>query len=222
MNKFELIIFDCDGVLVDSELIANQVFAKILEDECGLFFSLDDMYEHFVGHSAIQCMEILEEMLGTKPPDCVPIRYRKEIDAALAASVAPVSGIERALARLSLPCCVASSGSHEKMHMTLGKTNLLRRFEGRLHSTSDVDRGKPAPDIYRHAAQRMGDFEPGRCLVIEDSPPGVEAGVAAGMVVFGFAERMKEDRLIEAGAHHIFKHMGNLADEILRYKHSGL
>jgi HAD superfamily hydrolase (TIGR01509 family) len=220
VDNFELVIFDCDGVLVDSERIANEVFAKALKEECGLSLSLDDMFDTFVGRSSNQCLEIIEGMLGSKPPTGLEIRYKNYIDKALKESVTAVNGIERALAEISIPYCVASGGSYEKMRTTLGKTNLLESFEGKLHSTSDVDREKPFPDIYLHAAKRMGCSEPSKCLVIEDSPTGVEGGVAAGMVVFGYAEVMKAERLIESGAHHTFSKMGDLASEIAIYERS--
>jgi len=219
LHSFELIIFDCDGVLVDSERIANQVFARILKKECGLSYSLADMFETFVGRSSLQCMEIIEQQMGTAPPAGLETRYKQDINDVLAASVTAVQGIEQTLAEISIPYCVASSGSHDKMRLTLGKTQLLKYFEGKLHSSSDVKRGKPFPDIYLHAAHNMGCNDPGRCLVIEDSPPGIEGGVAAGMVVFGFAELMDEQRLIQAGAHHTFKDMRRLTDEISNYTH---
>ena len=103
MNEFELIIFDCDGVLVDSERIANEVFAKILNEECGFSLSLDDMFEIFVGHSSQQCVEIIEEMLGAKPPVGLEERYKNEINQALRLSVLPVNGIEKALSEISIP-----------------------------------------------------------------------------------------------------------------------
>ena len=218
MSKIELVIFDCDGVLVDSERIANQVFAKILNEECGFSLSLDDMFETFVGRSSTQCMKIIEKMLNAKPPPQLETRYQNDINKALQASVTAVNGIEQALTEISIPYCVASSGSYEKMHATLGKTKLLERFEGKLHSTADVARGKPYPDIYLHAARNMGCVAPYKCLVIEDSPLGVEGGVAAGMVVFGFAELMKEEKLIAAGAHHTFRDMSKLAYEIEAYE----
>ena len=96
------------------------------------------------------------------------------------------------------------------MELTLGKTNLQRFFGANIFSTSDVARGKPFPDIYLHAAQSMGVFEPGRCLVIEDSPVGVTGAVAAEMTVFGFADLMPSDKLIAAGAHHVFTEMNQL------------
>jgi len=219
LNSFDLIIFDCDGVLVDSERVANQVLARILKEECGLSYSLAEMFETFVGRSMQQCMEIIEQQMGTTPPAGLKTRFKQDINNVLAASVTAVQGIEQALAEISIPYCVASSGSHHKMRLTLGKTQLLKHFEGKLHSSSDVKRGKPFPDIYLHAAQNMGYKDPSRCLVIEDSPPGIQGGVAAGMVVFGFAELMDEQRLIQAGAHHTFTDMRRLTDEISHYTH---
>ena len=211
---FELVIFDCDGVLVDSERLANQVFADILNEECGLSLTLTDMFQTFVGHSSSQCMDIIETMIGRKPPNGLKERYETEINSALKSSVKKVAGIEKALAEISIPYCVASSGSHDKMRTTLGSTNLLHYFDGKIHSTSDVTQGKPFPDIYLHAAKRMGVTTASKCLVIEDSPIGVQGGVSAGMAVFGYAELMDKTRLIDAGAHHVFTDMALLSEEI--------
>ena len=218
MASFDLVIFDCDGVLVDSERIANEVFAKVLNEECGFTLELSDMFEIFVGHSLEQCMQIIEKMLGAKPPAGLQQRYTNEINAALDESVTAVAGIEQALAQLTIPYCVASSGSHEKMHITLGRAKLLELMAGKLHSTADVARGKPFPDIFLHAARTMGVTDSRRCLVIEDSPVGVAGGVAAGMVVFGFAQLMPAQRLVAAGAHHTFNDMAKLAHEISAYQ----
>lgn len=214
MKDFELIIFDCDGVLVDSERIANEVFAKILNEECGFSFSLDDMFQIFVGHSASQCHAIIKEMLGKEPPPQIEQRYKDEIGHVLATSVEAVTGIEKALNEIKTPYCVASSGSHEKMHTTLGRTKLLHYFDGNINSTSDVENGKPSPDIYLNAAAKMGVSDPAKCLVIEDSPLGVTGGVAADMTVFGYSELVDKNKLIEAGAHHTFDNMYKLASEI--------
>lgn len=222
MSNFDLIIFDCDGVLVDSERIANEVFAQILFEECGLSFTLDDMFDTFVGHSSEQCMEIIEQKLGSKPPRGLKSHYKHEIKKALNESVKSVNGIEKVLAEITIQYCVASSGSHEKMKTTLGKTNLLRFFEGKLFSTSDVARGKPNPDIYLHAAKNMGHIDPNKCLVIEDSPLGVKGAVAAGMFVFGYAELMDKDKLIQAGAHHTFNEMKKLPATIYSYNQFAL
>jgi HAD superfamily hydrolase (TIGR01509 family) len=112
-------------------------------------------------------------------------------------------GIEDALDRLGVPFCVASSGDHEKMNITLGITGLLPRFAGRIFSVTQVARGKPAPDVYLFAARQLG-AEPSACLVVEDTPPGVQAGVAAGMTVFGYCAHTPEQKLKAAGAHRTF------------------
>jgi HAD superfamily hydrolase (TIGR01509 family) len=209
-DRFDLVIFDCDGVLVDSERVANEVFAHVLEEVCGLRFSLEDMFDTFVGHSRVQCLRKIEQITGKPAPPELDRRYQQDINAALAQSVQAIDGIEAVLAELHLPRCVASSGSHEKMRMTLGKTGLMRHFEGRIFSTGDVERGKPHPDIYLHAARSMGVADPARCVVVEDSPIGVTGAVAAGMRVFGFAELMPAERLRAAGAHHVFERMSEL------------
>ena len=214
----ELIIFDCDGVLVDSERLANEVFAGVLEEVCGLQFTLQDMFDTFVGHSRLQCLEKIEALIGEPPPDELDRRYQQDINQALAQSVVAIDGIETVLEQLSLPCCVASSGSHEKMQMTLGKTGLIDYFSGNIFSTSDVERGKPHPDIYLHAAASMGVDDPARCLVIEDSPIGVTGAVAAEMKVFGFAELMPAHRLQASGAHLVFERMRDLPELIARHR----
>lgn len=209
-HAFDLIIFDCDGVLVNSEEVANKVFANVLLEVCGIEFTLDDMFDTFVGHSRAQCLEKIEALMGAPPPPELDQRYQEDINAALAESVQAIEGIETVLKALQLPYCVASSGSHDKMQMTLGKTGLIDFFDGKIFSTSDVERGKPHPDIYLHAAATMGSHDPARCLVIEDSPIGVTGAVSAGMQVFGFAELMPAHKLEASGAHRIFANMHDL------------
>ena len=211
---FELVIFDCDGVLVNSEKVANEVFADVLLQVCGLEFTLEDMFDNFVGHSRLQCLQKIEAILGEPPPAELDQRYQEDINLALKDSVAAIEGIESVLTDLALPYCVASSGSHDKMKLTLGKTGLMDFFDGNIFSTSEVERGKPHPDIYLHAAATMGGYQPERCLVIEDSPIGVTGAVAAGMRVFGFAELMPAHKLKASGAHLVFDHMHDLPDLI--------
>jgi len=121
-------------------------------------------------------------------------RYLDALFAAFEAQLTPVPGIAQALDVIALPDCVASSSSHEKMRFALGHTGLLDRFDGRLFSATEVAEGKPAPDLFLHAAAAMG-WEPGECAVVEDSPAGVTAGLAAGMTVFGYAGRTPAARL---------------------------
>jgi len=213
-DPFALVIFDCDGVLVNSEKVANEVFAEVLLQVCGLEFTLEDMFDTFVGHSRLQCLQKIEAILGEPPPAELDQRYQEDINLALKDSVAAIEGIESVLRELALPYCVASSGSHDKMKLTLGKTGLIDFFDGNIFSTSEVERGKPHPDIYLHAAAAMGGYRPERCLVVEDSPIGVSGAVAAGMQVFGFAELMPAHKLKASGAHLVFDHMPDLPDLI--------
>ena len=185
MHPLELVIFDCDGVLVDSERVTNRVFAEML-NELGLPVTLDDMFARFVGHSMTQCLDLIADMLGHLPPTNFVDEYRTRTRAALQSELVATPGVEDALDRIRLPYCVASSGDHEKMRTTLGITGLWPRFEGRLFSVTEVPRGKPFPDVFLFAASRLG-VNPSACAVVEDTPVGVTAGVAAGMTVFGYA-----------------------------------
>jgi HAD superfamily hydrolase (TIGR01509 family) len=205
MRNFDLVIFDCDGVLVDSELITNRVFSQML-GEIGLHFTLDEMFERFVGRSMATCLDIISALRGAPVPADFVDTCRERTARALQDRLIAVDGIREAVEVLPIPYCVASSGDHDKMRMTLGVTRLLDLFEGKLFSATQVPRGKPFPDVYLYAAERNG-VDPRRCAVVEDSPIGVEAGVAAGMTVFGYAKLMKADRLAAAGASVIFDDM---------------
>ncbi len=202
---FDLVIFDCDGVLVDSERLQNEVFIAMLR-EIGIEITLDGMFEQFVGHSMAYCMALVERMLGhAPPPDFLP-RLQQRTFAAFRDGLQPVDGIVEALDRIALPTCVASGGDHEKIRFTLGMTGLWPRFEGRIFSVVDVPRAKPSPDVYLHAAATMG-MAPSRCAVVEDTPVGVTAAVAAGMTVFGYARLTPRAALAAAGAHRLFEDM---------------
>ena len=208
MQNYELVIFDCDGVLVDSERITNRIFCSMLND-LGLNVTLRDMFEHFVGHSMEQCIQIMTDMLGKAPPDTFLPELWQRCQEALASEVTPMAGVEAVLAELDIPYCVASSGDHAKIRLTLGTTGLLEQFEGRIFSVVDVERPKPFPDVFLLAASTHR-VAPSRCVVIEDTPTGVRAGVAAGMKVCGFAANTPRHRLEEAGAHIVFDDMGEL------------
>lgn len=205
MPSYQLIIFDCDGVLVDSERITNQVFVEML-NALGLPLTLEDMFEQFVGRSMSQCMEKITTLLGRAPPEDFLTNYRARTTAALASQLKPVPGIEAALDAIALPWCVASSGEHAKMRTTLGVTGLLPRFAGRIFSVTEVAHPKPSPDIFLHAARQCG-AAPADCVVVEDTPTGVAAGVAAGMTVLGYCALTPAHRLRDAGAHQVFDSM---------------
>jgi len=208
MKDFKLIIFDCDGVLVDSELITNRVFAAML-NELGIAVTLADMFEKFVGRSMAQCCDLITGLLGRDLPRDFVEQYQIRTKAVLESELKPVPGIEAALDAIKAPYCVASSGSHEKMTTTLGITGLLPKFQGKLFSVTEVARGKPAPDVFLYVASKFG-VAPSACAVIEDTPSGVAAGVAAGMTVYGYCALTPPHRLAEAGAHCTFSSMAEL------------
>ena len=183
-HPFDLVIFDCDGVLVDSERIAVRIDAIVLS-RLGWELSEAEILERFVGRSDAHMVSEIEAHLG-RPLDAgwdeefVPLYHE-----ALAADLEPVDGIAEALDAISTPTCVASSSTHERLQFTLGLTGLLERFDGRIFSATEVENGKPAPDLFLHAAARLG-ADPARCAVVEDSRYGVEAARAAGMRAFGY------------------------------------
>jgi len=183
------VIFDCDGVLVDTELLANRAFAAAL-NRAGLPWSVEQTMRRLVGRSMKSCVTIVESELGHPLPADFLSRLQEETFAAFrAAPVQPVPGIVSLLQWLEaekIPYCVASSGEIEKMRLTLGLTGLLQRFEGRMFSAAMVARGKPFPDLFLHAARGIG-ADPADCTVIEDAVPGVEAAVAAGMRALAYA-----------------------------------
>lgn len=194
----DLVIFDCDGVLVDSEPISNRALAKTL-GKIGWEIGFEETVDRFLGRSMASCLAIIEGRMGESVPEWFEEEYRREMFAGFDRDLTTVPGIEAALDAIELPVCVASSGDHEKIARNLRKTGLLSRFEGRIFSATEVARGKPAPDLFLHAAEKMG-AEPRRCIVIEDGVPGVQAAVAARMRVLGFAALVPADALKEAGA----------------------
>jgi HAD superfamily hydrolase (TIGR01509 family) len=210
MQRLELVIFDCDGVLVDSELITNSVFAAML-GELGLPITVDYLFENFVGRTMQHCWREVAVMLGREVPTALREEFQRRSLAALQTQVKAVRGVEALLDSLHVPYCVASSGGHEKMAATLGATGLLPRFRNRVFSATEVAHGKPAPDIFLYAAAKCG-VEPAFCAVIEDSPAGVVAGVTAGMRVYGYSAFTPAERLRAAGALATFTDMARLPE----------
>jgi len=206
----ELIIFDCDGVLVDSERITNRVFADMLAG-IGLPLGIDYLFEHFVGRSMQHCWQEIGRLLGHEVPAAFRDEFQLRSLAALRADVQPVPGVVAVLDSLPVPCCVASSGGHDKMTATLGATGLLPRFRDRMFSATEVPNGKPAPDIFLYAAAKLC-VEPQRCVVIEDSSAGVRAGVTAGMRVYGYSAHTSAQQLLSAGAEATFNDMVRLPE----------
>ncbi|MGV9695029.1 HAD family hydrolase [Streptomyces sp. NPDC003470] len=210
--RYELILFDNDGVLVDSEPISNRLLAAHLT-ELGHPTSYEDSLRDYMGSAMHRVHDLVLERSGRPLPEDFDDVFHRRVFAAFERALEPVPGVVGVLEKLAadeVPYCVASSGSHERIRVGHRKTGLDRWFDdARIFSAEDVGRGKPAPDLFLHAAERMG-VAPERCLVIEDSALGVRAAVAAGMDVYGFTGMTPAERL--TGATRLFGDMGELAD----------
>lgn len=208
-----LVIFDCDGVLVDTEQIANRLLARVLAEE-GYPVTYEESRRLFVGKTMEAVSAHVEGATG-RPMRADWVDYiRNETLKAFAGGVEAVSGVRDVLETLQargVPFCVASSGKFEKMRFTLGSSGLLPLVENVLFSAEQVGRGKPAPDLFLFAAKSMG-YAPSACVVIEDSVPGVQAAVAAGMPVLGYAGDPHTDAAgLESEGAHVFHDMSALS-----------
>ncbi|MEW2371939.1 HAD family hydrolase [Streptomyces sp. NPDC006656] len=208
IKPIELVIFDCDGVLVDSERIAARVQVA-LGAELGWPITADEVVDRFIGRSHAAIREQVAARLGEDTAATWSERFEQLHREAVDAEIGPVEGLPEALDALALPTCVASSGSHDKMRHTLGRTGLYERFAGRIFSATEVAHGKPAPDLFLHAARQMG-ADPATCLVIEDSQPGVRAARAAGMRSFGYAGGLTPAERLEGPDTTVFYDMREL------------
>jgi HAD superfamily hydrolase (TIGR01509 family) len=198
----ELVIFDCDGVLVDSESISNRVLAEMLTVE-GLPTTLVQSRRDYQGLLLGEIVAVVEQRLGRSLPEDWQERFESERDAAFARELEPVAGAPQAVASVraaGLAACVASQGKPQKIRLSLELTGLRELFaEQELFSAYSVARGKPHPDLFLHAAEAMG-FDPPGCVVVEDTASGVTAAVSAGMRVIGYGADSDELALRRAGA----------------------
>lgn len=181
---FDLVIFDCDGVLVDSEVISCQAHADVLSAS-GYPITAAQVFDRFLGRSAKQARVEVEAELGRALPEDFTARLQERLFRAFEADLKAVIGITQALDAIDIPVCVASSGSHERMRVSLGAVRLYERFAPHIYSSSQVAHGKPAPDLFLFAAAQM-KADPAACVVVEDSVAGIRGAVAAGMTVLGF------------------------------------
>ena len=198
---FGLVIFDCDGVLVDSERLSIRV-DKVFLDRLGWPMDEAEIVERFVGRSDADMRAEIEGHLGRPIPPDVDAEFDRVYRETLEAELQPVEGIVEALDAVvgaGMPVCVASSGGHAKIRRSLALTGLAGYFGDRIFSALDVEHGKPAPDLFLHAAATI-DVAPDDCAVVEDSAFGVEATLAAGMRAFGYAGGVTPaDRLARPG-----------------------
>ncbi|MEV5432793.1 HAD family hydrolase [Streptomyces sp. NPDC052701] len=209
--RYDLVIFDNDGVLVDSEPLANAVLAGYLT-ELGHPTTYEESLRDYMGGSVHRIHDTLRERHGVELPGEFDEELLARTLAAFERELRPVAGVEEVLGGLrdgGVAYCVASSARHARIRFSHRTTGLDRWFEdGRVFSAEDVGRGKPAPDLFLHAAAVLG-VAPERCVVVEDSPLGVQAALAAGMDVYGYTAMTPAARL--TGATHLFADMGELA-----------
>jgi len=210
--NYKLVIFDCDGVLVDSEAIGNRFISEALT-LAGIPISAEGALSKFLGGKLTQIKEDAEKQLGFQlSANWVDEIYEKQFSE-FRRSLKSINGIEHVLDVLegiNIPVCVGSNGPFNKMEVSLGVTNLKDRFLGRIFSADQVERPKPAPDLYLYCADQMG-VRPQHCLVIEDSPRGASAGVAAGMSVFGYSGGEDSSALKKVGCTKVFDTMQEIA-----------
>jgi HAD superfamily hydrolase (TIGR01509 family) len=214
-----LIIFDCDGVLVDSEIIAHTLLAQMMTD-LGHPMTTAEAVQKFAGRSLADTLSLIEAGLGRIIPDDLGQRYGRLLLERLRHDLKPIAGVKAAVAALPYPRCVASSSSLERIRLSLEATGLASLFGANIFSATQVAHGKPAPDLYLFASRRMG-IAPERCVVVEDSALGVTAGRAAGMKVIGFtgaahATPDAAQRLAAAGACSVISSMVDLPATVER------
>jgi HAD superfamily hydrolase (TIGR01509 family) len=207
-----LIIFDCDGVLVDSEVLSCRCLCDALAG-CGIEVGLEETLDLFLGRSLDAVLDHYQG-LGRSLPSQFPAELMVKVRETFRASLCPIDGIGSVLEGLSIPHCVASSSALDRVSLSLSLTGLADHFGDRLYTAQMVARGKPAPDLFLYAAERM-QADPSRTLVIEDSVSGVRAAKAAGMTVWGFTggshyrSRDGAAGLSDAGADRVFARMAD-------------
>ena len=216
--RFDLVIFDCDGVLIDSELLSVRADRECLAED-GIELSAEEILDRYTGISLAAMLSDLEARHGRPLPDFAQ-RHRDRLRRLFEADLRPIPGVTDVLDSLACRVCVASSSTPERLRHALSLVGLFDRFDPNVFSTAAVARGKPAPDLFLYAAARMG-VAPQRCVVVEDSIPGVAAAVAAGMVAIGFAGGSHcrpgdAARLAEAGAAPVIDRMAQLAAALAR------
>ncbi len=208
MSRYDLVIFDCDGVLVDSERLAVTMESRILT-EIGWPTSEAEVVERFVGRSSAYMLVEIEKVIGRRVDWSSefeePFRHICERE------LTAIDGVREALEAIRLPTCVASSSSRDMVTFKLELTDLLERFDGRVFTSNDVQNAKPAPDVFLFAADQLG-VTPERCAVIEDSVNGVNAGLAAGMAVYAYAGGVTGAHELEREGVVVFHEMRNLPD----------
>ena len=220
-----LVIFDCDGVLVDSEPISVSVLVKAMND-LGVPISEAEVYGRFLGRSLTTVIDTMKNEYNVHPGQAFLDQIRTDLYARFRKELKPIEGIAATIDGIGIPCCVASSSQVERIRLSLTVTGLIDRLP-HIFSATMVKNGKPAPDLFLHAAREM-NVEPANCVVIEDSPAGIEAAKAAGMTVFAFTGgshanfagyRAELDRLSPEA---VFDAMPDLIHRVRKHKQDGM
>jgi HAD superfamily hydrolase (TIGR01509 family) len=196
--KYNCIIFDCDGVLVDSEAISAKVFQEMIL-ELGAEIDFETVLEQITGTSMKENLRFFSENIDGELPDDFETEFRKRSYEAFKTDLKPTKGIHDLLKKIKVPVGVASSGPVEKIRLNLTTTNLIHFFGKNIFSSYEIQSWKPNPEIYLHAAKKM-DFKPAECAVIEDSMAGVKAAKAGGFDVFVFSSEANKTTFKELGA----------------------
>jgi len=212
---YKLVIFDCDGVLVDSERLTNQIFIDMLSD-MGVNITLQEVMDNYVGIPLLDGLRILAKKHKFIPPEDFIDRFNSKCLIVFENELQAIPGIMYVIAQIQTPFCVASNSQPEKVRTMLKITRLFDSFEGKIFTASQVKKPKPAPDVYIYASEAF-NINPPDCLVIEDTPTGVSAAKAAGMTVYGYSAHSSAKRLLDAGAHTVFDDMKDLPLMIHRY-----
>ena len=198
MKAYKCIIFDSDGVLVDSETLSAKVFQEMAM-ELGFALDFETAVEQFAGSSMQTNLRFIRENIRGTLPDNFEKEFRRRTYEVFKTDLRAVPGIVELISKVQTPFCVASSGPMEKIRLNLGLVGLLEPFEGRIFSSYELGTWKPDPGIFLHAAKEMG-FAPGECVVVEDSAAGIRAAVAGGFRVYGLARRQNKERFKQLGA----------------------
>ncbi len=223
MNNFQAILWDCDGCLIDSEWIACGHAASVLT-EAGYKISTDDYVRRFAGQISDHIYQTIQNEIGYDIRSKIDEEAKKqERDRTFREKLLAIQGVPELINQLSLPMAIASGSSFERLALTLKITDLYDQFVPHIYSSSLVENGKPAPDIYLYAAKQLNVW-PELCLVIEDSENGVRSGKSAGMTVFGFTggthivdKKMHRQTLSDLGADWVFDDMQELASRLMEY-----
>lgn len=196
--NYKCIIFDCDGVLVNSESISAKIFQE-MANELGFDVDYETAVERFAGTSMTENLKFIEENIKGNLPKGFEQDFRNRTYEAFKTDLKPIEGVHALIEKVKVPFCVASSGPISKIRLNLTATNLIDKFEGRIFSSYEINSWKPQPGIFLHAAKEMG-YSPEECIVIEDSEAGVMAAIAGGFRVFALSDLKKKETIEKLGA----------------------